>query len=111
MSELTDYIKATNASTLAWVAEDPENRCAGLLDESLEYWEQQGIFTVSDFERDSLIESIWDAYKECNGIRPRGMDFDSMNMEELQSIMDGLNDSIRIEREEAIKAQEGACRK
>lgn len=90
MSALTAHIQELNAKTKAWIDEDPDNRWAGMLVEEADHWAEYGVYTVEQFERHMLIETIWDVYKEVNGCRPRGLNFDEMSMEELQSFLDRL---------------------
>lgn len=87
---LAAYLTERNAATLAWIAEDPDNRWAGLIVEDLAHWDAMGIYTVEDFQRHELVSLIWDMYKEVTGCRPRHMDFKSMSMEELRKEADYL---------------------
>lgn len=52
MNALQAHIEALNAKTEAWVAEDPTNRCAFLLESDPKFWAEQGITTVAEFEED-----------------------------------------------------------
>lgn len=96
---LAQYIADRNAETLAWIAEDPSNRWAGLIVEDLAHWAEQGILTVRDFQRHDLICTIWDLYRDVTGMRPRHMDFDSMSFEELQAEIVSLSYAAALERE------------
>jgi hypothetical protein len=66
------------------VAEDPANRWAGTYTEDLAHWAELGVLTVRDFHRYEMVTSYSDLYKDVCGIRPRGMDLDSMSYEELE---------------------------
>lgn len=103
MITLSQYLRDRNAETRAWIAEDPDNRWAGLIVEDLAHWAEQGILTVKDFERHGLICTIWDLYRDVNGIRPRHMDFDSMSYEDLVKEADYLGSQMDrvIEEDEA----------
>lgn len=113
---LASYLRDRNAQTEAWIAEDPDNRWAGLLTEDLAHWAEIGIFTVEDFQRYDLIQLIWEMYRDVTGIRPRHMDFDSMSLADLQHEADYLGKRIEAEieaeaeyeRQEMIWAQEDA---
>jgi hypothetical protein len=96
---LAQYIAERNAETLAWIAEDPSNRWAGLIVQDLAHWAEQGILTVRDFQRHDLICTIWDLYRDVTGMRPRHMDFDSMSFDELQAEVISLSYSAALERE------------
>ena len=87
---LLELLQERNAKTRAWVAEDPENRWAGTLTEDLSHWEEYGVTTVEEFERYELETTIWEAYKDAYGVRPRHMDFKSMTIEELRQEADFL---------------------
>lgn len=105
---LAQYLAQRNAETLAWIAEDPSNRWAGLIVEDLAHWAEQGILTVRDFQRHDLICTIWDLYRDVTGMRPRHMDFDSMSFEELEAEVASLwrMAEADAEREAEIEAQE-----
>lgn len=105
---LAQYIAQRNAETLAWIAEDPSNRWAGLIVEDLAHWAEQGILTVRDFQRHDLICTIWDLYRDVTGMRPRHMDFDSMSFEELEAEVASLwrMAEADAEREAEMQAQE-----
>lgn len=105
---LAAYLAERNAATLAWIAEDPDNRWAGLIVEDLDFWAGMGVYTVEDYKRHDLISLIWDMYKDVTGIRPRHMDFDSMSLADLQQEADYLGSRIEaeIEAEAEYEAQE-----
>lgn len=94
MNELIKHIKSLNDETRAWVAEDPENRWAGLYVEEADFWAERGITTVEEFEFDSMASTIYDLYKDVHGIRPRWINFDEMSYEELDSMYKSLLDEL-----------------
>ena len=87
---LAQYLRERNAKTEAWVAEDPDNRWAGMYTEDLSHWAEMGIYTVAQLERYDMETTIWDLYKDVTGIRPRHMDFKSMSDEDLRKEYDYL---------------------
>lgn len=105
---LAAHLAALNAKTLAWIAEDPDNRWAGLYVEDLAHWAEIGVLTVRDFQRYELQSLVWEMYKDVTGIRPRHMDFDSMTLEDLQREVDYLDREMQasIEREAEWDRQE-----
>ena len=94
--ELLDYVKAENVKTKAWIAEAP-GRGAGLYVEDEAHWEERGIFTLADLERDSLITYIYDGHKDAYGFRNRGYDFDAMSLEDLKAEADRISDAVQAE--------------
>lgn len=104
---LAQYIATRNAETLAWIAEDPDNRWAGLIVDDLAFWAEQGILTVKDFNRHNLECTIWDLYRDVTGFRPRHMDFKSMSYEDLERECDLLSRMLEdeIKREEEWEAE------
>lgn len=99
---LAEYIDARNAATLAWIAEDPANRWAGLCPEPA-HWAEMGITTVAQFVRNEMESTIWDLYKDVTGCRPHGIDFKSMSDEDLNKEYDYL-----LSRLESARADEEA---
>lgn len=99
---LAEYIADRNAATLAWIAEDPDNRWAGLIVDDLAFWAEMGIHTVAQYKRHDLEALVWDMYKDAMGFRPRHIDFSSMTDEELEAEADSLGRMIerQIQEEE-----------
>ena len=94
---LAEHLAALNAKTLAWIAEDPDNRWAGLIVEDLAHWAEMGIHTVEQYERYDLETLVWDMYKDVTGIRPRHLDLKSMSLEELRAEADYLGRCIEAD--------------
>lgn len=104
---LAEFLAAKNAETLAWIAEDPDNRWAGLLTEDLAHWAEIGIHTVAQYRRYDLETLVWEMYKDAMGFRPRHMDFKSMTDEELEREADSLGRMIssQIEADKEWEAE------
>ena len=104
---LAEFLAAKNAETLAWIAEDPDNRWAGLLTEDLAHWAEIGIHTVAQYRRYDLETLVWEMYKDAMGFRPRHMDFASMTDEELEREADSLGRMIssQIEADKEWEAE------
>lgn len=105
---LQAHIQAENAKTEAWIAEDPENRFAGIITDDLDHWAGYGVKSVDQYERYMLEMELWDAYKEVNGYRPRHMDMSSMSVEELQSRLERLYAEAQMREAEAKIRQHSA---
>jgi len=71
MQTASDFARARNAKTRAWIAEDPGNRGAGLLVEDQKFWSDQGIETADQLDHALAVAAYSDTYKEMRGIRPR----------------------------------------
>lgn len=102
---LAEHLAARNAEIRAWVAEDPENRWAGLLTEDLAHWAECGVYTLEQFERYELENLVWEMYKDAMGFRPRHMDFKSMTDEELRAEVDSLSRMIERQIQEDAKRE------
>lgn len=104
---LAEFFAAKNAETLAWIAEDPDNRWAGLLTEDLAHWAEIGIHTVAQYRRYDLETLVWEMYKDAMGFRPRHIDFASMSDEELEREADSLGRMIssQIEADKEWEAE------
>ena len=46
----------------------------GMVTEDIKYW-NEGIFTVEDYERDSLITSVYEMHKDAYGVKGRHYNF------------------------------------
>ena len=108
MSTLLAHIQKRNAETQAWV-DAAEGRWAGMIVEDLEHWAGYGVTTVAQYDRYMMETSIWDLYKDVNGIRPRWMDFSAMSDANLSAEYDSLLDQLEennkrdaVEQAEAI---------
>ena len=65
---LLEHIKNINAKSKEWMAKNPGS-WAGMVTEDIKYWNDQGIFTVEDYERDSLITSVYEMHKDAYGAK------------------------------------------
>lgn len=110
MLELIKEIKSRNIKTKAWVAEDPENRWAGLYPEDEAHWVERGITTLDALERSELEEYIYDAHKTAFGVKGRHYDFAAMSLQELKDEADYISkacdEAMKLEKEMADKAIE-----
>jgi hypothetical protein len=87
---LREHLKSMAEKAKAWVAEDPENRMASIVDfddAELDYLASRNITSVEAFELDEVRNDFWEKYKDVNGISPRHMDVWNMTMEEIQEEM------------------------
>lgn len=96
---LTERIAEYNAPTLAWIAEDPANRCATILVDDPEFWKEYGVETPEQFDRYMLVSTAWDRFKDVHGFRPRHVDFDRMSNQEIQGFIDRLKTEARLQEE------------
>ena len=105
---LSSHIASLNAATLAWVAEDPTNRGACTYTEDMSYWNEMGVCTVEDFQRNELESTIWDLYKSVHGIRPRWVNFKEMSVADLEKTITSLHETAawHAEMEEKYAAQQ-----
>lgn len=84
MKTAVDKIKEINDITRKWVAEDPDNRSAGLMVEDAEYWAKSGIITYEDMEKYLLMVDIYEGTKDVYGYKPEWSRLNSMSKEELE---------------------------
>jgi|AntRauTorcE11897_2_1112592.scaffolds.fasta_scaffold00114_66 hypothetical protein len=87
---LVDYIEAANAKTMAWVAEDSENRWAMMPVVDAEHWAEMGVYSVEQYERHMAIATHWNCYKDVYGFRPRAFDYNALSTEEILAEVEDL---------------------
>ena len=87
---LLNHIKSINESSKKWMKENPGS-WAGLVPEDIKFWNDQGIFTVEDYERDSLITSVYEMHKDAYGVKGRHYNFKEMSNEDLQKELEHLS--------------------
>ena len=104
---LLEHIKNINAKSKAWMAKNPGS-WAGMVTEDIKYWNDQGIFTVEDYERDSLITSVYEMHKDAYGVKGRHYNFKEMSNEDLQKELDHLCEVAKREREIEKQFEESA---
>ena len=92
-------LDADKASTLAWVAEDADNRWACYATTDLAHWAEQGVLSVAQYEHNRAAADHYDTYKEVNGIRCRWMDYSTMTTAEIEKEIQSLNDQWQGEAE------------
>jgi len=104
---LLQHIKDINAKSQKWMDENPGS-WAGMVTEDIQYWNDQGIFTVEDYERDSLITSVYEMHKDAYGVKGRHYNFDKMSNKELEEELEHLCKVAQAEREAEEKYEEAA---
>ena len=104
---LLQHIKDINAKSQKWMDENPGS-WAGMITEDIKYWNDQGIFTVEDFERDSLITSVYEMHKDAYGVKGRHYNFDAMSNKELEEELDRLCAVAKEQADEEKKWEEAA---
>ena len=104
---LLQHIKNINAQSKKWMNENPGS-WAGMIPEDIKFWNDQGIFTVEDYERDSLITSVYEMHKDAYGVKGRHYDFDNMSNKELEEELERLCKVAQAEREAEEKFEEAA---
>lgn len=87
---LLNHIKSINESSKKWMKDNPGS-WAGLVPEDIKFWNDQGIFTVEDYERDSLITSVYEMHKDAYGVKGRHYNFKEMSNEDLEKELDHLS--------------------
>jgi len=104
---LLQHIKNINTQSKKWMNENPGS-WAGMVPEDIKFWNDQGIFTVEDYERDSLITSVYEMHKDAYGVKGRHYDFDNMSNKELEEELERLCKVAQAEREAEEKFEEAA---
>jgi hypothetical protein len=101
---LLEHIKKLNAESKQWMKDNPGS-WAGMVTEDIKYWNDQGIFTVEDYERDNLITSVYEMHKEAYGVKGRHYNFKSMTIEQLEKELNHLCEVAKDVREAEEKAE------
>lgn len=102
--ELKSYIKDYNEAARAKMAAS-DDVWIGLLPEEEDFWAEQGISTLEQYERHNLEVFIYEGHKDAFGTKGRHYDFDSMTMDELKAEADYISESIQ----KAIDAEKEAA--
>ena len=96
---LVQHIEAMNAKSAAWVAEDPANRCAGMLTTDAAHWTGYGVTTVAELEKYLLVCDVFEATRSAWGYKPSWSHLMAASVESLRKELDSLCDAMRSERE------------
>jgi len=107
---LLQHIKNINTQSKKWMDENPGS-WAGMVPEDIKFWNDQGIFTVEDYERDSLITSVYEMHKDAYGVKGRHYDFDNMSNKELEEELERLCKVAQAEREAEERFEQAAYEK
>jgi hypothetical protein len=67
--------------------------------EDIKFWNDQGIFTVEDYERSNLETSVYEMHKEAYGVKGRHYNFKEMSNEDLEKELDTLCEVAKREAE------------
>ena len=95
---LLEHIKNINAKSKAWMAANPGS-WAGMVVEDIKFWNDQGIFTVEDYERSNLEVSVYEMHKQAYGVKGRHYNFKAMSTKELEDELDHLCEVAKREAE------------
>ena len=107
MKTLIQHIKNINAQSKKWMDENPGS-WAGMVPEDIKFWNDQGIFTVEEYERSNLITSVYEMHKDAYGVKGRHYNFDKMSNKELEEELDRLCAVAKAEREAEEQAEKAA---
>ena len=107
MKTLLQHIKDINAKSQKWMDENPGS-WAGMVTEDIQHWNDQGIFTVEDYERSNLEISVYEMHKDAYGVKGRHYNFDAMSNEELKDELEHLCKVANAEREAEEQAEKAA---
>jgi hypothetical protein len=58
------------------------------------HWARVDVFTIEQYERESLISYISDAHKDAYGFRPRGYNYAEWSLAQLEAEADRLSDAV-----------------
>lgn len=104
---LQAHIEAANAKFVAECeASGATAWCTTVSDPA--HWANYGIFTIEQYERDSLISYISDAHKDAYGFRPRGYNYAEWSMEALQEEADRMSEAVAREIDRQAEADREA---
>lgn len=106
---LISHIRQENAKLEAWVAEDPENRFAGMITDEIDHWRDYGIHSVEQYEKYMLAAEIVDSHKEAYGFKPSWSHLMSLSMEELEEESRQVSAAAQAAYEEEKSLEESAA--
>lgn len=104
---LQAHLTAIMLRNQAWVAQDPQNRWACYPAPDVSHWNNQGIFTVAQFEHHSLVCDAFESIRSAFGYKPSWSALDAMTDEQLDAEI-ALCARIVREEIEAEEAEENA---
>ena len=104
MTTLLQHIEALNAKADLLMEQEPGLWMSKWTDD-LSHWADMGIYTVEDFRRNELINSISDASKELYGCRMR-LDWNEMSIEDMETTYDNICRQLNEQYEEEKAAEE-----
>lgn len=81
------YLKSISASEYAVEINRESPKMSSLVIDDPEYWSKIGVHSGIDLERALLGEEFSDTYKENRGFRPKGMNLDSLTLNELRDLV------------------------
>ena len=103
MTDLLRHIEMLNAHADLMMEQEPGLWMSKWTDD-ISHWNEMGIFTVEDFERNSLINNISDASKELYGCRMR-LAWDVMDIEDLEQTYENICYQLRLQIEQEQEAE------
>jgi hypothetical protein len=104
--ELLAYLEEQNAKTEAWIAEDPENRGAGVHITDMDFWAEEGIYSIEDYKLEGLRSEYYDMHRDLYGYKswPNGSSIEEIEPQ-VQELRQQVQEAIRKEEEERARVQ------
>lgn len=87
---LVAHIKSINEKTREWVKSNPGS-WAGTLVEDADFWAQDGIFTVAEWEHSELCSTAYDMHKNIWGFKLDYSKLKLMTNEQLKEMIASLS--------------------
>jgi len=105
---LLQHIESLNAQADLMMEQEPGLWMSKYTDD-LSHWADQGVYTVEDFKRSQLINSISDASKDLYGCRMRL----AWDIEDMESTLDNICAQLnaQYEEEKAAAEWEAECKR
>jgi len=111
---MTDYtaliahVDALNAKKEAWVAEDPDNRWAGLYVNDIDYFQDIGVSTPAEFDRFMDEETLYRSFRDIYNYRPSMDWIRNLSDEELHNEFRRIAESAELQAAQEKESEERA---
>ena len=102
---LEAHLLAIEAKTKAWVAEDPKNRWACYPVTEAAFWAEQGICSVADFTKYSLVSQVHESTHDLWHYKPDWSALMALTIPELQAEADRLSAEYQRNADEEARGK------
>ena len=108
MKTLAERLAEIAQKSLDWIAEDPENRGAGIITQDLDHWKEYDIHTASQLDHYLLVSDVFEMTRDLYHYKRDWSKLNAMTDAELSQEIDDMHEGYKqdLAIEESYKKEQ-----